>query len=171
MSFDFSKLLSVAWGGWTTTWPTQLLALIWLAWLASWVGASFWQGRTQKLIAQVRKNGYSAADIPAIALTAFAMLPNASLAGFALLIAGLGGSGFSIAQSTLAFHAARPEMRARILGLLSVSIGMGPIGFLQVGLLADAVGAQLAIVILGCEGLLALLLTHRFWREIRMGSE
>ncbi|MFL6838592.1 MAG: isoprenylcysteine carboxylmethyltransferase family protein, partial [Bradyrhizobium sp.] len=42
MSFDFSKLLSVAWGGWTTTWPTQLLALIWLAWLASWVGASFW---------------------------------------------------------------------------------------------------------------------------------
>ena len=75
-----------------------------------------------------------------------------------------------ITQSTLAFHAARPEMRARILGLLSVSIGMGPVGFLQVGLLADAVGAQLAIIILSAEGALALLLTQRFWREIRMES-
>jgi MFS family permease len=106
-----------------------------------------------------------------IALTTFAMLPDASLAGFALLVAGLGGSGFSITQSTLAFHAAKPAMRGRILGLLSVSIGMGPIGFLQVGLLADAFGAQSAIIITGCEGLLALLLTQRLWREIRMDSD
>jgi predicted MFS family arabinose efflux permease len=102
------------------------------------------------------------------ALTTFAILPNAGLAGLALLIAGLGGSGFAISQSTLAFHAARPEMRARILGLLSVSIGTGPIGFLQVGLLADALGAQLAIIVSGCEGLLALLLTRRLWRDIQM---
>jgi MFS family permease len=105
------------------------------------------------------------------ALMTFALLPVALLAGLALLITGLGGSGFAIAQSTLAFHAARPEMRGRMLGLLSVSIGTGPIGFLQVGLLADAVGAQLAIMIMGCEGLLALLLTRRYWREIRMGSD
>ena len=58
MSFDFSKLLSVAWGGWTTTWPTQLLALIWLAWLASWVGASFWQGRTQKQVMTLESGRY-----------------------------------------------------------------------------------------------------------------
>ncbi|AWM02906.1 methyltransferase family protein [Bradyrhizobium amphicarpaeae] len=50
MSFDFSKLLSVAWGGWTTAWPTELLALLWLAFLASWVGASFWQGQTKKQV-------------------------------------------------------------------------------------------------------------------------
>jgi MFS family permease len=106
-----------------------------------------------------------------VALTAFAMLPDASLAGLALLIAGLGGSGFAITQSTLAFHSANPAMRGRILGLLSVAIGTGPIGFLQVGLLADAVGAQLAIIVLGSEGLLALLLTRRFWREIRMESD
>ncbi|MCK1546860.1 isoprenylcysteine carboxylmethyltransferase family protein [Bradyrhizobium sp. 160] len=58
MSFDFSKLLSVAWGGWTTTWPTQLLALIWLAWLVSWVGASFWQGRTQKQVMTLESGRY-----------------------------------------------------------------------------------------------------------------
>lgn len=37
--------------GWIATWPTRLLALIWLAWVMSWVGASLWQGRTQKQVA------------------------------------------------------------------------------------------------------------------------
>ena len=34
--------------GWTTTWPTQLLAMIWVLWLVSWVVASFWSGHTKK---------------------------------------------------------------------------------------------------------------------------
>jgi hypothetical protein len=58
-----------------------------------------------------------------------------------------------------------------MLGLLSVSIGTGPIGFLQVGLLADALGAQLAIIVSGCEGLLALLLTRRLRRDILMSTD
>ena len=58
MSFDFSKLLSVAWGGWTTAWPTEILALVWLAFLASWVGASFWQGRTQKQVMTLESQRY-----------------------------------------------------------------------------------------------------------------
>ena len=58
MSFDFSKLLSVAWGGWTTAWPTELLALIWVAFLASWVGASFWQGRTKKQVMTLESQRY-----------------------------------------------------------------------------------------------------------------
>jgi protein-S-isoprenylcysteine O-methyltransferase Ste14 len=58
MSFDFSKLLSVAWGGWTTAWPTELLALIWLAFLTSWVGASFWQGRTKKQVMTLESQRY-----------------------------------------------------------------------------------------------------------------
>src|ERR1700712_245442 len=33
--------------GWITTWPTKLLALIWLAWVVSWIAASFWSGRTK----------------------------------------------------------------------------------------------------------------------------
>lgn len=40
--------LGYALSGWTTTWPTQLLANIWILWVASWVIASFWQGRTKK---------------------------------------------------------------------------------------------------------------------------
>jgi len=34
-------------GGWIVTWPTKLLALIWLAWVVSWVVASFWSGQTK----------------------------------------------------------------------------------------------------------------------------
>src|ERR1700751_4356766 len=33
--------------GWIADWPTRLLALIWLAWVISWVVASFWSGRTK----------------------------------------------------------------------------------------------------------------------------
>ena len=34
--------------GWTTTWPTQLLAIIWILWVISWVLASVWSGQTKK---------------------------------------------------------------------------------------------------------------------------
>jgi len=41
-----------------------------------------------------------------------------------------------------------------------------PIGFLHLGWLADSIGAQSATAVIGLEGLLALLLTRRFWREV-----
>ena len=105
------------------------------------------------------------------ALAAFALLPSASLAGLVLLVAGLAGSGFAITQSTLVFQSVEPQMRARMLGLLSVSIGTGPLGFLQVGLLADAIGAPRAIVTASAAGMVALVLTRPFWREIRVNRD
>ena len=36
--------------GWIVTWPTSLLSLIWLAWVVSWVVASFWSGRTKSFV-------------------------------------------------------------------------------------------------------------------------
>ncbi|MFC3127449.1 MFS transporter [Pseudoroseomonas globiformis] len=94
----------------------------------------------------------------------FAMAPHAVPAGLALMLLGLGGSGFSIMQTTLVFLATPPEMRSRVLGLLSVCIGVGPIGFLHLGLLADAIGAHNAVAISALEGLLALWFTRRWWR-------
>jgi predicted MFS family arabinose efflux permease len=105
------------------------------------------------------------------ALALFAVLPSAPLAGLALLVTGLAGSGFAITQSTLVFQSVEPAMRARMLGLLSVAIGTGPLGFLQVGLLADAIGAQAAIITVSAGGVLALMLTRRFWREIRVSGD
>ena len=45
---DPSQWLAFALSGWTTTWPTQLLAIIWILWVISWVVASFWSGQTKK---------------------------------------------------------------------------------------------------------------------------
>ena len=86
-------------------------------------------------------------------------------AGIALVVLGVGGAGFSAMQATLIYQLAPVAMRARLLGLLSVCIGTGPIGFLYLGWLADLLGAQTATVVLGLQGLLVLLLTRRYWRD------
>lgn len=46
-------------------------------------------------------------------------------------------------QATLVYLAAPAEMRSRLLGVLSVCIGVGPVGFVALGLLADARGGAL----------------------------
>ena len=99
-------------------------------------------------------------------LTLFAMAPHPALAGTALLLVGLGGAGFSTMQATLVYLASPPELRSRVLGLLSVCIGAGPVGFVHIGLLADSIGAPSACVVSGVEGLLALALTRRLWRAL-----
>jgi len=39
-----------------------------------------------------------------------------------------------------------------VLGVLTVCIGLGPIGFLHLGLLAELLGARLACIVTGAEG-------------------
>ena len=97
---------------------------------------------------------------------AFAAAPNVWVAGAALFAVGFGQSGFSIMQPTLIYLATPAELRSRVLGILSVAIGTGPIGFVHIGLLADAIGVQAATAATGAEGLLALFLTRRLWRVI-----
>jgi MFS family permease len=99
-------------------------------------------------------------------LPVFALSPDPSLAGFVLLLTGLANSGFSIMQATLVYLAAPPEMRSRVFGVLSVCIGIGMIGFLHLGWLAGMIGATWATVTIGAEGLVAMLLTRRWWRAI-----
>jgi hypothetical protein len=99
-------------------------------------------------------------------LTAFALVPLPALAGTALLMTGLGGAGFSIMQATLVYLSSPPEMRSRMLGVLSVCIGIGPVGFIGLGLLGDAIGATWATAATGLTGLLMMLLTRPLWRAI-----
>jgi Isoprenylcysteine carboxyl methyltransferase (ICMT) family len=58
MPHDPTQWFAFAFSGWTTTWPTQLLALIWLAWLASWFAASFWSGQTKKHVMTLESGRY-----------------------------------------------------------------------------------------------------------------
>ena len=101
-----------------------------------------------------------------IMLIVFAMVTSPVIAGAALLVTGLGGAGFATMQATLVYLAAPAEMRSRILGVLSVCIGTGPIGFVWLGWLADTIGAPHATAVTGGMGLLALAATWRWWKEI-----
>src|SRR3954468_17358953 len=101
-----------------------------------------------------------------IMVVIFGLTQSAALAGAALLLTGLGGAAFATMQTTLVYLAAPPEMRSRILGVLTVCIGTGPIGFLWLGWLADRVGSHNATAVTGVLGLLALAASWRWWKEI-----
>ena len=106
-----------------------------------------------------------------VLLIVFALVPNVAFAGTALLMTGLFNAGFSVMQATLIYLAAPPEMRSRLYGVLSVCIGVSPLGFLWIGLLADAIGAPTATAITGLMGLAAMLLTRRWWRRLVIARE
>ncbi len=87
---------------------------------------------------------------------------------FALMLAaGISISGFAVMQSTITFLASPAEMRSRVMGVLTVTIGTSPIGMLHVGLLADWFGAGIAVMIMAIEGLVALMLVAVYWPEMR----
>ena len=88
-----------------------------------------------------------------------------------ILLCGMGIAGFSVMQGTIFFVAAPAAMRSRVMGMVTVSIGAGPIGMLQVGLLADWLGAPAAVALTAGEGLLALALAVLLWPELRRPAE
>ncbi|WP_305319722.1 MFS transporter [Bradyrhizobium sp.] len=101
-----------------------------------------------------------------VTVVMFALVQSPVLAGVALIMTGLGGAGFATMQATLVYLAAPLHMRSRILGILTVCIGTGPIGFLWLGWLADRIGSHHAVALTGALGLLALAATWRWWKEI-----
>lgn len=101
-----------------------------------------------------------------LAAVVLGLSPWAALSAAALLLAGLAGAAFSAMQSTLVMLCAEPAARTRMMGVLSVCIGTGPVGFLHLGWMAEQVGAQAAVTIMGIEGLAALWLTARVWPEV-----
>lgn len=87
-----------------------------------------------------------------------------------VLIGGIGLAAFSTTQSALVLMAAPPEMRSRMLGLLAVGIGIGPVGILNIGLMARWFGAPSAVTIVSIEGLVGLLIAAFVWPSIRRGE-
>ena len=86
--------------------------------------------------------------------------------GVFLVLEGIGAGFFAAMQAALVLLNTPPEMRSRMMGLLSVCVGLCALGFLHIGLLADWVGAQNAILICTAEGLVALILVCLTWPEI-----
>jgi MFS family permease len=106
-----------------------------------------------------------------LGVLAFGLSRSFALSLALLLLSGIGIAGFSVMQSTIFFLAAPAAVRSRVMGLLTVSIGAGPIGMLHVGLLADWLGAANAVALIAAEGLIALALVALLWPELRRGVE
>lgn len=98
-----------------------------------------------------------------IAEIGLAIAPEPWSAGFMVMLSGVAAASFGIMQTTLIYLTAPAEMRSRVFGVLSACIGIGPIGFLHLGLLAEAVGPPWATALSGAEGVVALIATRRWW--------
>ena len=89
---------------------------------------------------------------------------------FGLLIAGgIGQAGFGTMQSAITMLEAPREMRGRMMGLLSVCIGVGtPLGTLEIGAVAAAFSTQWALSVNAFAGILllipAMLFSPLVWR-------
>ena len=105
----------------------------------------------------------SAVAMYLVMVVLFAASPIPGAAGIALLLGGTSGAAFAVMQATLVYRAAPVAMRARLLGVISVCIGTGPIGFLYLGWLAEAFTPRIATMALAAQGLLVMLATRRYW--------
>ena len=86
--------------------------------------------------------------------------------GIGVAVAGLAGAGFGSMQGTLVYRLAPGKMRGRLLGLVTICIGSGIVGFANVGAMADVFGASNALWIMALEGLIPMLLIGFTWREL-----
>lgn len=87
------------------------------------------------------------------ALILMALSPSYWLAFALLVLGGFGTAGFGNMQSTLILTEAPPEMRSRLMGVVTVCIGTGPLGQLAAGALSDAMGPRGAVIVMAGLGL------------------
>jgi MFS family permease len=92
-------------------------------------------------------------------LAALALMPHMPAYGLALallVLSGLGTAAFGTLQSSLVLEAAPAEARSRLLGLVTMGIGTGPVGMMLAGAVAAAVGAPMAVTLLAAAGLVVV---------------
>lgn len=101
------------------------------------------------------------------ALAVASLSPWYWLAFVLLLIGGLGTAAFGSMQSTLIITEVPPATRSRIMGIVTMCIGMGPFGVLAVGMLSDRAGPSHAILAMALTGIAMLLLARGTWPRSR----
>ena len=99
-------------------------------------------------------------------IVAFSLSPWYALSLPILFLSGIGVSGFGSMQSAIVFTATAPVMRRRVMGVLVVCIGAGPLGVLHTGLMAEWFSAEIAIRVIAVEGLAALAFCIWKWPEL-----
>jgi MFS family permease len=89
-----------------------------------------------------------------VALIVMALSPSYWLAFAVLVLGGFGTAGFGNMQTTLMLTEAPPEMRSRLMGIVTVGIGTGPLGVVAAGAIATEFGPRTAVLIMASLGLL-----------------
>jgi predicted MFS family arabinose efflux permease len=97
-------------------------------------------------------------------LLAYATHP--AQAALALFLIGFGQAGFAVMQSTLTYVVAPAGLRSQAMGFMTMSIGVGPLGFLAIGQLAERYGASLTATVSALTGLVVMVLTWPWWRAM-----
>jgi MFS family permease len=82
-----------------------------------------------------------------------------------LVIGGFGSAAFANMQTSLIIAHAPPHIRSRLMGLLTVCIGAGPLGILLVGALASLLGPLGAVDAIELAGLAAVATAGSLWRR------
>ena len=93
-----------------------------------------------------------------VGVVGMTLSPWYGLAFVLLLIGGLGTAAFSNMQTTLILIEAPAAMRSRVMGIVTMSIGTGPLGVLAAGMLSEWLGPATAILIMASFGLAGLSL-------------
>jgi len=92
-----------------------------------------------------------------VALIVMALSPSYWLAFAVLVVGGFGTAGFGNMQTTLMLTEAPTEMRSRLMGIVTVCIGTGPLGVLAAGALAGELGPREAVLVMASLGLAATI--------------
>jgi protein-S-isoprenylcysteine O-methyltransferase Ste14 len=177
MLHDLSQLFALLRSGWASTWPTQLLALIWMAWLISWAVASFWSGRTEKHVMTWDSRAYG---VPIIA-GALLLMPWTAQAlaeqpiwhvgnGGTYVLAGLALAGISFTWWAR-IHLGRLWSSAITRKEGHRLIDTGPYGLVRHPIYTGLIGAILATgaAVATVTALLgALLIAFGLWQKARM---
>jgi MFS family permease len=93
------------------------------------------------------------------------LVPAFAVACLLLVVGGFGSAAFANMQTSLIVLHAPVQIRSRLMGLLTVCIGMGPLGILLMGFAADFVGPLVAIDLVASVGLVAVCGIGVVWRR------
>jgi len=100
-----------------------------------------------------------------VCVIAMPFAPSFLIACILLVIGGIGSAAFANMQTSLIVLHAPPHIRSRLMGLLTVCIGSGPLGILLIGVLADRFGPLLAVDLMALTGLVSVAAIGLAWRR------
>jgi MFS family permease len=132
------------------------------------IGGALLTSREPRVNGRILMVGGSMLFLAGVALMPLA--PGFWIACLLLAVGGFGSAAFSNMQTALIVLHAPVHIRSRLMGLLTVCIGMGPLGILLVGGIADFVGPMLAINMVAATGFVAVCLVGVEWRRRERGT-